>query len=366
MEQKPVKNIDIEKCKELFAYEATQVALALRGEFAAVSGKMTGYEKSRVSDEAKKAPKKALTQMKVPSIEVKTMKMDSELRKKLAASAELVGNMPQKLCDAFSATSVSVPKVPDVSLVEISPVKMTAYQKPVPLAPSVSFKSLPQVTVQVPQIQVAKSVKVSQFSLPEAPRVSNTVKAVQFSKFQLKKPEVKTEKISVKLPSVQSYAILPVPEVAVEKQNNVQGIVIPKTPVVSIPTLKTKKTKINLPENRKNVALVGWKGVPKQRNIEITLPATEKLAVVPQVDIPVIKLETKPTLTGFTPVRQFAMQTTIETNVPQKQKLEVPEVPRFQQLDVAVTVNVQEIDLTVFLDPQKEREKFLREIAEFF
>ena len=50
MDEQNMENIDIEKHKELFAYEMTEVVLKLKGEFAVISGKDTQYWKNRVDD----------------------------------------------------------------------------------------------------------------------------------------------------------------------------------------------------------------------------------------------------------------------------------------------------------------------------
>lgn len=51
MDKKVIENINIEKNKELFEYEMTDVILKLKGEFAAFSGKGTKYEANKVAEE---------------------------------------------------------------------------------------------------------------------------------------------------------------------------------------------------------------------------------------------------------------------------------------------------------------------------
>lgn len=51
MEKKVIENINIEKNKELFEYEMTEVILKLKGEFATFSGKGTKYEANKVAED---------------------------------------------------------------------------------------------------------------------------------------------------------------------------------------------------------------------------------------------------------------------------------------------------------------------------
>lgn len=76
MSQKSVENINIEKNKELFEYEMTEVLLNLKGEFATFSGKGTTFEDAAVTDE-----QLAIPSVEIPPVEITELHIDISQRR---------------------------------------------------------------------------------------------------------------------------------------------------------------------------------------------------------------------------------------------------------------------------------------------
>lgn len=189
MEQK--QNIDIERCKELFAYEMTEVILNLKGEFAAVSGKDTRYAKARVSQE-----KLTPTVAAVPAVEL----------------------------EPVAVTAPGVQKHTPVTLPQVTVEKFET--------------ALPQVKAAeaVPAVQVA--VELPQVAVPEVKAAPVFAVQVQTTSVQVKVPEVKTPG-TVKLPEQSVSA----PEVKIPQIPGFDRWVCPAAAVEN-PPLQIPRTDI--------------------------------------------------------------------------------------------------------------------------
>lgn len=129
MDEQNMENIDIEKHKELFAYEMTEVVLKLKGEFAVISGKDTQYWKNRVDDNV----------LKVAPIAAPVVKFDG-----ISLNVPELKNAPQ-----FSFNVVGS----DCPMVQIPQIRSLGNLKTVRL-------QLDSVSVVVPQVSTfADSLK---------------------------------------------------------------------------------------------------------------------------------------------------------------------------------------------------------------
>jgi len=132
---------DVERNKELFEYEMTQVILQLKGEFAKVSGKDLGLEDTDLS-----APKMSL-HSDIPDI-------------KLNYSVNVSSDEPTKL-QTYKNKSISLetqiknsPKIPTVSAYLSKTVKMNSFQSDSPVIPSISPIIIDDVIIPKQNIDV--------------------------------------------------------------------------------------------------------------------------------------------------------------------------------------------------------------------
>lgn len=194
-----LENIDIEKSKELFAYEMTEVLLMLKGEFASVSGKDMRYEQWAVD-----AKKKT-----IPSAHIAPVQLEhSPISLPAVNKAETV-----KIPDAPTVdASVCLPSVPSFDLRQLPQVTVEAKKLTVPVVTPMEQKA------SVPQVQVQKFC----VSVPAA---------AIMPKAEIAKVDV--QKITPNLPQVA----IPQPDCAISVSVNPVEIQIPEVPGFSLPPM---------------------------------------------------------------------------------------------------------------------------------
>ena len=182
MEQNNMENIDIEKHKELFAYEMTEVALRLKGEFAMVSGKDTQYWKDRVDDQALKIAPVSLpgTKLEPVSLTVPT----------IPAAPAIVFPKGENARQA-----VLIPEIGRFGPVQPAAVELEAVQVSVPRV------SVPEITMHIPQDDPQERRTVS------APQVRSfggfhpvQPAAVELEAVQVSVPRVSVPEITMHIP----------------------------------------------------------------------------------------------------------------------------------------------------------------------
>lgn len=162
MENK-VENINIEKNKELFEYEMTEVILKLKGEFAAFSGKDTRFADKVVDDAKLRINTSEVVQVQMENHHIETPAIGS-VQQTEAARVEV------------KETILRLPVIPQISDEDgrkeekvFSPEKSDVWQGIViPVLPSISKfairKELPEKSLKEVETGIASSVEVPQLT----------------------------------------------------------------------------------------------------------------------------------------------------------------------------------------------------------
>ena len=302
MDQKHMDKIDIERCKELFEYEMTEVVLMLKGEFAAVSGKDLGLSQYRISDEKRNAYKMVSP---IPTIEVQPVAIPKTLRDKPVSPNLSIQTDPVKL-------AISVPAQKQFQYSGVLPQIQveTLCQLDIPHPSRTSFPRRAQVRCTAAQIGVS--------AIQETPRMNI--------------PPMDTAPMAVEIPEVTSFAqatksISTIPEsIAPDK------ITIPEVPALSIPVVALSPKTIDVPKIRK-VSAPNLRQAPEEysaRDIIATMVAdAEKLCTtLPKIDFSgITKREIKTAVHFFEPVKRVTVRPACATIDAPAQPLAVPDRP---------------------------------------
>lgn len=264
-----LEKIDIEKSKELFAYEMTEVLLMLKGEFARVSGKDMRYEQWAVDEK-----KQELPQVNIPTVALEKSQITLP-----GVRAPQPVNIPEaKVC----ACAQAVPAIAAFEKPQLPQISVEAKQVALPQVAPVSG------SVNMPQVQTQK-VCVS-VPAPVAPVAPKGVQA-QIEKIELALPNTaapaqkNVEAVEVKSVQVQIPALPKFQAAAVQTP----VVAMPKTPVPQLP---------RLPQHKQCAVQVCSKSVALPELP--TVPAYEPKAVAPvqplaiDVDVPAVPVLSGP------------------------------------------------------------------------
>lgn len=301
MEQKNMENIDIEKHKELFAYEMTEVILKLKGEFAVVSGKDTQYWKDRVEEKSLKIapvvlPETGLEQVQLP-----------------------------------------VPQVPAVSAIALPEVSNTYPQVTMPeigrfCTPKPVQLKLEPIQVAVPRV-IVPDTRISEPEL-EQPLGSSVPQVRSFHGIDA--VELPKVGIQVDVPSIPASFTYHTPEISpvaltggVFESDRI-GVYTPPAPA-------TLLTEVNIP----NVTLPGAyvPPIPAAVQVKVSIPGTKTPGdyVSPtqpafEADIPVPNTNIP---AAYQPPAPGAAQ--VQVSVPEVKKPPVAHLPQWDGLNVHIT-----------------------------
>lgn len=243
MDQKHMDKIDIERCKELFEYEMTEVVLMLKGEFAAVSGKDLGLPQYRISDEKRNAYKSVSP---IPTIEVQPVAIPKTLRDKPVSPNLSIQTDPVKL-------DISVPAQ-----------KQFQYSG---VMPQIQVEALCQLDIPHP----------SRTSFPRRAPVSCTAAQIVVSAIQdaprMNIPPADTTPVAVEIPKVAFFAQTTKPIATIPESITPDEITIPEVPALSIPTVVLSPKTIDVPKIRKVSA-------PNLRQTPVENPAKDTVAAI--------------------------------------------------------------------------------------
>ncbi len=199
-----LENINIEKNKELFEYEMTEVILKLKGEFAAFSGKDTKFAEKSVPDEKlsikeglkpvknvdcqsitveyKNTPSSNEFEINPPTVkrkdctvEVPNTVINRNMRVNTVSQNFKADSENNSEPDTVSASlSAGVPETVIVKTAEISNVEIEKYTVNVPGMPSVSVRPLEkakssdsQISLSLPEAGRIKSAKIAEVKQPD-------------------------------------------------------------------------------------------------------------------------------------------------------------------------------------------------------
>lgn len=256
MEQSTIENVDIEKHKELFAYEMTEILLMLKGEFAVVSGSELGYSKYHVSEGKRNAPLAVIQREQMPEIQIQPAHIATDMGTGIADIIALVeeGNTKQKIAVEYpylSLPKLGIPKILDkeqeidvhcaVSVPRISvnvPGNIPAPSYSLPKVPLPELKNLPEITI--PQLSVECSKTVISMTAATAVCI----------------PEVESKQIRIDFPEISNHTAVQVPvgqngETVLPikaEQKPWETVCIPEIPAISIPAVTLTHMAIDVPE----------------------------------------------------------------------------------------------------------------------
>ena len=379
MDQKHMDKIDIERCKELFEYEMTEVVLMLKGEFAAVSGKDLGLSQYRISDEKRNAYKMVSP---IPTIEVQPVAIPKTLRDKPVSPNLSIQTDPVKLAISVPAQKqfqysgvlpqiqvetlcqLDIPHPSRTSFPRRAQVRCTAAQIGVSAIQETPRMNIPPMdtapmAVEIPEVtsfaQATKSISTipesiapDKITIPEVPALSIPVVALSPKTIDVPKirkvsapnlrqtsegnPATDAAPVTVEVPKVASFAqatksISTIPEsIAPDK------ITIPEVPALSIPVVALSPKTIDVPKIRK-VSAPNLRQAPEEysaRDIIATMVAdAEKLCTtLPKIDFSgITKREIKTAVHFFEPVKRVTVRPACATIDAPAQPLAVPDRP---------------------------------------
>lgn len=216
MENKQIALSDVERNKELFEYEMTEVILQLKGEFAKVSGR------DMKLDDAQLAAPSIRIGDNIPSVSIENVSLDL-LETETIDSDKLA--LPEI---TITKTSVDCPAVPTVEVAPIGKIKVDKTQLDCPTA-NVSVKAdMEKVKLELPGVQAFESdIKIPQIDSDTAIEVEN------LSHFDIPLPSAKVDYIAHDV-EIQQIAI-DIPNAGTNVNSNIP--VVSADVSVDIPTV---------------------------------------------------------------------------------------------------------------------------------
>lgn len=295
MDQKHMDKIDIERCKELFEYEMTEVVLMLKGEFAAVSGKDLGLSQCQISEKKRNAYKAVSP---IPAIEVRPVSIPKALLKKPVSPNLSIQTDPVKL-------DISVPAQKQFQYSGVLPqIQVEALCQPdIPHPSRVSFPRRAPASCTAAQIDVS--------DIQETPRMNI--------------PPVETAPVTVEIPEVASFAQTTKAISTIPESIATENITIPEVPALSIPVVALSPNTIDVPKIRKVSA-------PNLRQTSVGNPAIDAAPVT--VEVP--------------KVASFAQTTKSISTIPESiatEKITIPGVPALSNPVVALSQKTIDIPI---------------------
>lgn len=384
MDQKHIDKIDIERCKELFEYEMTEVVLMLKGEFAAVSGKDMGLSQYRISDEKRNAYKSVSP---IPTIEVQPVAIPKTLRDKpvspnLSIQTDPVkldisvpaqkqfqysGVLPQIQLDALC--QLDIPHPSRTSFPRRAPVSCAAAQIDVSAIQEAPRMNIPPVdttpvAVEIPKVAffaqttkpiatIPESITPDKITIPEVPALSismvvlppktidvpkiRKVSAPNLRQTLVGNPAMDAAPVTVEVPKVTSFAQTTKSISTILESIETEKITIPEVPALSIPVVAPPPKTIDVPIIRK-VSAPNLRQAPEEysaRDIIDTMVAdAEKLGTnLPNIAFSSItKREIKTAVHFFEPVKRVTVRPACATIDAPAQPLAVPDIPRLEAM----------------------------------
>ena len=243
MKKKGIENINIEKNKELFEYEMTEVILKLKGEFVTFSGKGTKYEDNKVAEETLKLELYPLENVsletykgevpdvkKIPPIVLSDIRVEMEKIDDLTSQVEAIGEMHLSSVSKFKKASKeivvkSIPKLPFIC--DTFLVKQEYINLPNILGNVQRNALIPNIKMAFIKVKMpTTTIKVSKSGYANAKRIAINVPRTDI-KCLYNRAEIKTEKYYIKtvVPSVKLKGIKKVYDIS---RPNIKGVSIPE------------------------------------------------------------------------------------------------------------------------------------------
>lgn len=314
MEKKGIENINIEKNKELFEYEMTEVILKLKGEFAMFSGEGTKYQDSKVDDEDLRLELHPLNSVsmetyrgEVPTIksigtvnicQVNLERERTDIPIPLIHTIDIPSNSLKIKSKKNDGVCINVPK----STYELSPIDFSVARNEVtisiPVVPGlqeikkVAISDVKQDTVKV----IIPSVHVTLTKVCDDTHLNNVVKNVKsffdteildlpkISSVAL--PDVLQKEIKVEVPSAQIIDCIASGNIIGKDSLNTEDVYftstlpdVPKINSQKLPNVNSVAIRVKVPTVNK----IDPFAVNKKRNISVPK--------VIKTDVPTIKIK---------------------------------------------------------------------------
>lgn len=232
MENKQIALSDVERNKELFEYEMTEVILQLKGEFAKVSGKDMKLEDAQLS-----APSIQIG-AKIPSVSIKAIALDLQ-------KADTIDSDKLALPEiAITKASVDCPTVPTVKIEPIGEIKVDKTQLDCPAANADVTANLEKVKIVLPNVEVVKSkINIPKINADEAIEVERTSRFDRLlspAKVDYSPQDAEIQHITVDVPNAESNVNSNLASVNVDISVNVP--VVPTVGVYNKMQVNVQKT----------------------------------------------------------------------------------------------------------------------------
>lgn len=380
MGQKRIEKIDIERCKELFEYEMTEVILMLKGEFAAVSGKDLGLSQYQISEKRRNAPKEAISHTHIPTIEVQLMDISNELAEKLVSPVgSIFGKNSADRDESQHATiKLDVP-LPIRKSFEF-PCTFTLLQVDAPCQfdfpypPRVPFPKSTLVNYTVPQIAVPPIQGAPRINVHMVSASCEYANVPLVPHFGVGVPKMDCKPITVEVPNVESFA-----QMGQQTRYNIasatilesmahasKAIAIPEVPALSIPIVELYTKSISVPKIRK-VSAPNLPQAPVKNGASDTISAiiadSERIRTnLSNIDFSGIaknkaKAELKTAVNSFVSVKPISTSPAFAVIDLPQQMFEVPKIPHLGALQSITVDDVRvhpDITIPVMPDLQKD------------
>lgn len=389
MDQKRIEKIDIERCKELFEYEMTEVILMLKGEFAAVSGKDLGLSQHHISEEKRNAPKEAISHTHIPTIDAQLMEVSNELAEKLASPVGSIfgKNSADRDESQHAAIKLDIPlptrksfKCPNTfTLLQVDAPR----QFDIPHPPRVQLPQSTLVNYTIPQITVPLIQDAPRINVHKVSASCEYANVPLVPHFRVGVPKMDSEPIAVEVPNVESFA-----QMGHQTKHNIASstilesmahtskkIAIPEVPALFIPVVEISRKSISVPKVRK-ISAPNLLQAPVKNSASDTIPAiiadSRKICTsLSSMDFSGIakgkaRAEIKTAVNSFVPVKRIPISPAFAVIDLPQQPLEVPDIHRLGSLQSITVDDVSDhsgITIPAMPDLQKELDDMLSTAA---
>lgn len=291
MDNKQIALSDVERYKELFEYEMTEVILQLRGEFAKVSGKDLNLEHAQLS-----APSIDL-EVGIPSVELEPIALRTQEITGIACESTMIPSV------AIDKTNVSCPTVPVVNIKSLEDVQIDKSQLGCPAVNVHISAELKKISVEkiilssvntditVPQVCEDSKVAIGNIALAEidgaSPGVSVNIPNVDVSVEPIDVPDtdiktnsniaLKSKNVEVDIPVIHTIPVYEQVNVSVDNFTAMDLHSIPKAIQYDSMKVDTAMPIIDVVDT--DISIKAQTGSIALEKIKIDIPAIGKLTI---------------------------------------------------------------------------------------
>lgn len=326
MENQGIENMDIERNKELFEYEMTQVLIQLKGEFAAISGKDVNFAGSAAEENIVE-----FSPISIPEVEL-------------------------------DKNNITAPETVKISAVEIPEIKAESINLSAPETEKFAVKDIPQVNI-------GKSTA----ELPEIPAIraaEDTAAAVTVSG-NIEKIKINTVSADIK-EGLENNLFRKTEDIKISGSE----ALIPEIPQINIKgtaDITVKKPDINIPETIKTDIAVTSEGITAPEKIK--LPTVKNMSVKGSISAPAVNISIHipdtalPDIPGLTvpaempQVRSKEEDEKTARRIKELMKMEIPRPEIPDNLFSFVSAGTENIEVPEKPDVEAAKEEILKTLS---